>query len=117
MIEAYTDEDSERDKEIHSIGGPNEFAEFYSRLKILKDTHRKNPNETAQSLTLEFHEKLNFLQDPDRVERDIVRFSDEEGYGKYLDMHIIHENYLNLKGIKVIIYILLIFKLCYVFLF
>lgn len=103
MIEAYKDENNERDLEVHSIGGPNEFAEFYSRLKLLKDTHRRNPNETAQSLTLEFHEKMNFLQDPDRVERELVRFSDEEGYGKYLDMHILHENYLNLKGIKVLI--------------
>lgn len=101
MVNLYNDESGERSKEIHSIGGPNEFAEFYSRLKTLKDIHRKNPNETALSLTLEFHEKINFIQDPDRVEKEIVRFSDEEGYGKFLDMHALFDQYLNLKGIKV----------------
>lgn len=32
---------------------------------------------------------------------DLVEFSDEEGYGKYLDMHECYEKYINLKGIEV----------------
>lgn len=66
--------------------------------------HRKNPNETARPLTIEFQDKINFLQDVERVEKEIVRFTDEEGYGKYLDMHLLFEEYLNLKGIKVSFY-------------
>ena len=80
LISVYSDEDGERGKEIQAIGGPNEFAEFYSRLKTLKDIHRRNPNETARPLTIEFQEMINFIQDPDRIEKEIVRFSDEEGY-------------------------------------
>jgi splicing factor 3A subunit 3 len=86
---------------VQAIGGPNEFAEFYSRLKTLKDIHRKNLNETARPLTIEFQEMINFIQDPERVEKEIVRFSDEEGYGKYLDMHHLFEQYINLKNVQV----------------
>ncbi|KAI1731936.1 pre-mRNA-splicing factor SF3A3, of SF3a complex, prp9 domain-containing protein [Ditylenchus destructor] len=100
LAEVYTDDNAEREKEIQAIAGPNEFAEFYSRLKVLKDIHRKNPNETARPLTIEFQEMINFAQDPDRVEREIVRFTDEEGYGKFLDMHLLFDQYLNLKGVK-----------------
>jgi len=106
----YTDEDGDRDKEIQAIGGPNEFAEFYSRLKTLKDIHRKNPNETARPLTIEFQEMITFIQDPDRVEKEVVRFSDEEGYGKFLDMHLLFEQYINLKGVNRIEYITYISK-------
>jgi len=105
LVSAYSNEDGERSKEIQAIGGPNEFAEFYSRLKTLKDIHRKNPNETARPLTLEFQEMIDFIHDPERVEKEIVRFSGEEGYGKYLDMHFLFEDYINLKGISKIDYL------------
>nr|CAD2197678.1 unnamed protein product [Meloidogyne enterolobii] len=105
LIKIYNDESGERAKEIQAIGGPNEFAEFYSRLKSLKDIHRKNPNETARPLTIEFQEMANFVQDPDKIEREMVRFTDEEGYGKFLDMHTLYEQYVNLKGVKRIDYI------------
>uniref|UniRef100_A0A914H1A5 Matrin-type domain-containing protein n=1 Tax=Globodera rostochiensis TaxID=31243 RepID=A0A914H1A5_GLORO len=105
LISAYQDEHGERSKEIQAIGGPNEFAEFYSRLKTLKDIHRKNPNDTARTLTIEFQEMANFVQDPDRVEKEMVRFMDEEGYGKFLDLHALHEQFVNLKGINRVDYI------------
>jgi splicing factor 3A subunit 3 len=91
----------ERAREIQSLGGPNEFAEFYSRLKVMKEAHRRNPNEEASSLTLEFDQKLAYISNAERVEKEIVRFSDEEGYGKFLDMHLLFDQYINLKGIKV----------------
>lgn len=35
---------------------------------------------------------------------DMVDFTDEEGYGKYLDLHKCFEQFLNLKGIDVSVY-------------
>ena len=32
---------------------------------------------------------------------DLVEFTDEEGYGKYLDLHECFERYINLKGVQV----------------
>ncbi len=34
---------------------------------------------------------------------DMVDFSDEEGYGKYLDLHECYVKYINLKGVEVYI--------------
>lgn len=42
-----------------------------------------------------------YAQDPDRVEKELVRFTDEEGYGKFVDMHTLFDQYLNLKGVNV----------------
>lgn len=101
LVEIYKDENGERAHEIQSIGGPNEFAEFYSRLKIMKEVHRRNPNEEASSLTLEFDKKLSYISNSERIEKEMIRFSDEEGYGKFLDMHLLFDQYINLKGVKV----------------
>lgn len=35
---------------------------------------------------------------------DFVEFTDEEGYGKYLDLHECYVKYINLKGIEVNIF-------------
>lgn len=35
----------------------------------------------------------------------MVEFTDEEGYGKYLDLHECYEKYINLKGIEKVDYI------------
>lgn len=43
----YTDAEGVRKREMEAIAGPNEFAEFYARLKILKDAHRRNPDEVS----------------------------------------------------------------------
>ena len=40
-----------RKEEISALSGPNEFAEFYSRLRVIKDYHRKYPNEVRRFFT------------------------------------------------------------------
>jgi len=42
---------------------------------------------------------------------DLVEFNDEEGYGKYLDLHQCFEQYINLKGIEVVPSIFTLFSL------
>lgn len=37
-----------RKDELAAISGPNEFAEFYNRLKQIKEFHRKHPNEVSK---------------------------------------------------------------------
>lgn len=43
----YEDKDSLRKEEIAALSGPNEFQEFYARLKQIKEFHRKHPNEVS----------------------------------------------------------------------
>ncbi len=33
---------------------------------------------------------------------DLVEFTDEEGYGRYLDLHDCYQKYTNLKGVEVL---------------
>jgi len=35
------------------------------------------------------------------VHADLVEFTDEEGYGKYLDLHEVYDKFLNLRGVEV----------------
>jgi hypothetical protein len=56
LVEMYHDTDGLRQEEIAVMGGPDEFAEFYRRLKHLKDHHRKSGSEvqTEEPMIMEF---------------------------------------------------------------
>uniref|UniRef100_A0A7E4V540 Matrin-type domain-containing protein n=1 Tax=Panagrellus redivivus TaxID=6233 RepID=A0A7E4V540_PANRE len=105
LVAAYHDETGERARELNATSGPGVFAEYYARLKAIKDFHRNTKNEPANLLMLEFSKMNQFVEDPDRVEKEVVKFSDEEGYGLFLDLHAVYVKYVNLKGIKRINYL------------
>ena len=90
-----------RKVEIASLGGPDEFGEFYRRLKTVKDYHRRNPNEKEEPMAMEFLRlDKQRLHPPDHLQL-MVDFSDEEGYGKYLDMHELYDMFVNLRQMEV----------------
>ncbi|KAF9896837.1 hypothetical protein BX616_006666, partial [Lobosporangium transversale] len=93
----YKDEDGNRKKEMDAISGANEFGEFYDRLKKIKDYHRKYPNEAVEPMELEFLD-----QQPTEAKLDALdeMFSGEEAVGRYLDLHEVHDIFLNLKSMK-----------------
>ncbi|VDN32650.1 unnamed protein product, partial [Gongylonema pulchrum] len=101
----YEDEDKSRKMELRSIAGPNEFAEFYSRFKALKDAHRRNPDEIAVPLSLEFQKMNEAIENLELAEQELIDFTDEESYGRFLDMHAVYEKYVNIKGIKKVDYL------------
>lgn len=94
----YEDKDGLRKEEVAALSGPNEFAEFYVRLKGIKDFHRKHPNEISVPMQVEFDEVTMLRENPSDEMQSIVDFSDEEGYGKYLDLHLCYERFINIKG-------------------
>ncbi|XP_023217564.1 splicing factor 3A subunit 3-like [Centruroides sculpturatus] len=104
LKELYEDKDGLRKEEISSLSGPNEFAEFYARLRAIKEFHRKHPNEIMVPMATEFEEINQARENPTEEMQNMVEFTDEEGYGKYLDLNECHEKFLNLKGIEVSIY-------------
>lgn len=85
------------------MSGPNEFSEFYSRLKNIKDFYRRHPNEISIPLSAEFEEFLKARDNPN--EANLVDFTDEEGYGRFLDLNQCFDKYINLKGIEKIDYL------------
>lgn len=90
-----------RKDEIASLSGPDEFGEFYRRLKTLKDFHRRNPNQVEEPMAMEFLRLDKQRTHPPDHLQTLVDFSDEEGYGKYLDMHTLHETFINLQQMEV----------------
>ena len=55
---------SARQEEIAALSGPDEFGEFYHRLRQIKDYHRKNPNEIEEPMQMEFLRMENERQKP-----------------------------------------------------
>ncbi|KAL1505387.1 hypothetical protein ABEB36_004965 [Hypothenemus hampei] len=105
LIELYEDKDGQRKAEVASWTGPNEFNEFYSRLKQIKDFYRKHPNEISIPMSVEFDEFSKARENPTEEMANLVEFTDEEGYGKFLDLHECYEKFINLKGIEKVDYI------------
>ncbi|KAG9292879.1 hypothetical protein G9A89_016241 [Geosiphon pyriformis] len=102
LFELYEDSDGARKTEIDALSGTSEFSEFYGRLKAIKDYHRRYPNETVEPLELEFINQSKENGEDDDLDK---LFSGEEGSGRFLDLHALHEQYVNLKSIKKLDYL------------
>ena len=50
LREIYDDKDGLRKEEITALSGPNEFGEFYNRLKGIKEFHRRHPGEVRATI-------------------------------------------------------------------
>uniref|UniRef100_A0A3B3XTF3 Splicing factor 3a, subunit 3 n=1 Tax=Poecilia mexicana TaxID=48701 RepID=A0A3B3XTF3_9TELE len=105
LRDSYEDKDGMRRDELAAISGPNEFAEFYNRLKHIKEFHRKHPNEISIPMSAEFEELMKARDNPSEEAQNMVDFTDEEGYGRYLDLHDCYLKYINLKGAEKLDYI------------
>ena len=103
LIDMYEDTDKTREEEVRQMSGPNEFSEFYKRMKAIKEHYKSLPNEVAIPMSSEFDEFLKSRENPS--ESNLVEFSDEEGYGKFLDLNECFQKYLNLKGVLRIDYL------------
>uniref|UniRef100_A0AAY4BLX5 Matrin-type domain-containing protein n=1 Tax=Denticeps clupeoides TaxID=299321 RepID=A0AAY4BLX5_9TELE len=105
LRDSYEDKDGMRKDELNAISGPNEFAEFYNRLKQIKEFHRKHPNEICIPMSVEFEELMKAHDNPSEEAQNLVEFTDEEGYGRYLDLHDCYLKYINLKSVEKVDYI------------
>lgn len=105
LRDLYEDKDGLRKEEIAALSGPNEFAEFYSRLNNIREFHRRHPNEFCVPMSVEFEELDKLRENPADESANTVDFTDEEGYGHFLDLHECYNKYINLKGFEKIDYI------------
>ncbi|KAG5438782.1 hypothetical protein PCANB_002502 [Pneumocystis canis] len=114
LLDIYTNKDKTQGANETLTSSGSEFEEFYRQLKEIKDFHRKYPNEKVENF-----EEL-YKKRPEEEEGECVYiiytggdligleiskiFSGEESYGRFLDLNILHEQWLNLKGVKYISY-------------
>lgn len=61
LKELYEDKDGFRKEEIASISGPNDFTEFYNRLKSVKDFHRQHPHQVRSSYFYDNSSSFSFV--------------------------------------------------------
>jgi len=91
LIDIYKDIDNSRKNDIDSLDIKNDFSLFYSKLRDIKEYHRKFPGLP--------------ITDPSSISSQItgsenIPFTTEESYGKYLDLHEFHDLYNNLPWMK-----------------
>jgi splicing factor 3A subunit 3 len=94
----YADPQTDRDAEIERITVVNsEFGNFYNDLKEVKDVHRRLPTDRPVDDS-EFEALLYSAHTTD--EAFDALFSGEESNGRYLDLILAYERYINLKGVR-----------------
>jgi len=99
LARLYDDSDGARRDELAAMSGSGVFTAFYDQLKAIREYHRKFPSqpslETAEQMLLT--EVLDAAVDEG--------FTGEEAEGRYIDMHELHDRFLNLKGIERVDYV------------
>ncbi|MCJ1354066.1 MAG: hypothetical protein MMC33_004053 [Icmadophila ericetorum] len=104
LFEIYKDAEGIRTKEIQAISTGDPFDEFYKQLGEIKDFHRRYPNEPVENLERAYKRKATGEGESATADIDNM-FTGEEAFGKFLDLTTLHEDYLNLPGIKRLSYI------------
>ncbi|KAH0551703.1 hypothetical protein GP486_007080 [Trichoglossum hirsutum] len=104
LLDIYRDADGARQREIQVISTGDPFEEFYKQLNEIRDFHRRYPNEPVENLERAYKKRVPGEGDPITSEVDAM-FTGEEAYGRFLDLTMLHEDYLNLKGVKRLSYL------------
>ena len=104
----YDDNDGSRKAEITDMS--KALTEFYERLKAIKTYHKGHPGEVFVSMSIEFDALAEARENPDE-ETETAMFTDEEGYGKYLDLHEHYGLYINIKGVEKVDYLTFLSRL------
>jgi len=119
LLEEYNSgEGSLRRREINSLGGPDPFSAFYSRLRSIREHHRQAKsieivtpmqmeldNEYGSRSAKELKKEREEGSAAAAAQANPVEFSGEEGYGRYLDLHAMYDRFINLKGIERVDYV------------
>lgn len=73
LLDLYRDEDGARKREIDAITGVSDFAEFYSRLRDIKDYHRRAPNTAVEPMEMELQHRDLEKEEEGRPYSDLPR--------------------------------------------
>jgi hypothetical protein len=93
-----------RAKEIQAISTGDPFDEFYKHLEEIRDFHRRYPNEPVENLERAYRRR--HPGEGDAIGSEVENmFTGEEAYGQFFDLTMLHEEYLNLPGVKRLTYI------------
>ena len=101
LLDVYKDSGLVKEKQELATG--EAFEGFYRQLEEVKDFHRRYPNEPVENLERAYKRRRPEEGESLVSETDNM-FTGEEGNGRFLDLTMLHESYLNLPGIKRLTY-------------
>ena len=93
-----------RTREIQLISTGDPFDAFYKELKDIRSFHATYLNEPVENLERAYKRKLPAEGESATAEIDFM-FTGEEAFGKFLDLTTLHEQYLNVPGVKRLSYL------------
>lgn len=104
LLDIYKDADGLRLKEVQSLSTGDPLEEFYKQFEQVKDFHRRYPNEPVENLERAYKRRRPDEGETITSEIDNM-FTGEESNGRFLDLTSLHEDYLNLAGVKRLTYV------------
>lgn len=104
LLELYKDAEGTLMKEKQSLSTGDPYEEFYKQLDEVKDFHKRYPNEPVENLERAYKRRRPDDGEPVASEVDTM-FTGEESNGRFLDLVSLHEDYLNLPGVKRLSYL------------
>lgn len=104
LLSIYKDEDKTLAHDIQQVGGSDPFEEYYKQLQEVRDHHARYPNEQAENSEERYKIRRPGDGEPPFSIVDSL-FSGEEAYGRFFDLTISHESFLNLPNVKRLTYL------------
>jgi splicing factor 3A subunit 3 len=98
-LHIYNNEQEAMTQEVQEISTGDPFEDFYKRLAEVRDFHKRYPNEPVENLERAYKPIDQFGPSPFAGDVDGM-FTGEEAFGRFFDLTMLHEEYLNLPGVK-----------------
>lgn len=106
LLAIYRDTDGSRAREMQQMGTGDPFEEFYKQLRDIREYHTKYPNEQAENPETRYKARRPGPGDEYRLPTLVdSMFSGEEAFGRFFDLHMCHEAFLNLPNVKRLSYL------------
>ncbi|KAI0981404.1 hypothetical protein GJ496_002054 [Pomphorhynchus laevis] len=99
LANCYEDKDGMRYEEVKSLGGDQQFSEFYVKIKHLREkSNRPAVIESKQiQVAVPLHVEIErTIQALSELDSGLVAFTDEECWGRCLDLTNLHQQYIQL---------------------
>jgi splicing factor 3A subunit 3 len=101
LMTFHDDVDGVRSEELSSLAsdvGHDIWTEYYARVRIVKDYHRRNASSSSGMIPSDsrywYDQALQYANSKD------AEFSGEEAHGKFVDLEASHAEYLNLRKLQ-----------------
>eukprot|EP00124_Ichthyophonus_hoferi_P003861 Ihof_evm2s369 gene=Ihof_evmTU2s369 len=101
LYELYEDNDGSRKDMLKAITCGDDFTEFYNRMDYYSRYFKMNPYQMVEL------PDVTYDNEPEGYANGkvLVSFTDEEGYGRFLDLQELHNQYQNLGDIEKLSYL------------